>query len=299
MLFVGKNVVFAALIIGFSYLLAGNKGLPNVLVIMGVLILVYTFVTTRTTIGRRVYAMGGNKLAAQLSGIRTERLTFLTFVNMGALAGLAAFACVVFAAPAESQILFSAGVALIGFGGGLFGHGTLTAFMDSADKETRGLALGDWGAAQETAAGLAIAASGFINDFGSALSASGALGVIRHRHRHEAQHHALFVRLHAVEARGEPEQRQHVLSRSVWAQPDCRLGRIWTRGKLAEAIEAGLEHGGTRRREAEIDSADYGVGELPVGAQGEAERAAVSLLAELGEMAPVGVVEELGELACC
>ena len=88
-LFVGKNVVFAALIIGFSYLLAGNKGLPNVLVIMGVLILVYTFVTTRTTIGRRVYAMGGNKLAAQLSGIRTERLTFLTFVNMGALAGLA------------------------------------------------------------------------------------------------------------------------------------------------------------------------------------------------------------------
>ena len=45
--------------------------------------------TTRTTIGRRVYAMGGNKLAAQLSGIRTERLTFLTFVNMGALAGLA------------------------------------------------------------------------------------------------------------------------------------------------------------------------------------------------------------------
>ena len=96
--------------------------------------------------------------------------------GFGALAGLAAFACVVFAAPAESQILFSAGVALIGFGGGLFGHGTLTAFMDSADKETRGLALGAWGAAQATAAGLAIAASGFINDFGSALATSGALG---------------------------------------------------------------------------------------------------------------------------
>ncbi len=88
-LFVGKNAVFAALILGFSFLLASNKGLPNVLVIMGVLILAYTFVTTRTTIGRRVYAMGGNRLAAQLSGIRTERLTFLTFVNMGGLAGLA------------------------------------------------------------------------------------------------------------------------------------------------------------------------------------------------------------------
>ena len=88
-LLLGKNGVFAALILGFCFLLASNKGLPNVLVIMGVLVLLYSFVTTRTTVGRRVYAMGGNRLAAQLSGVRTERLTFLTFVNMGALAGLA------------------------------------------------------------------------------------------------------------------------------------------------------------------------------------------------------------------
>lgn len=87
-LFLAKNAIFAGIILGFSYLLASNKGLPNVLVIMGALILVYNFVTTRTTIGRRVYAMGGNRLAAQLSGIRTDRLTFLTFVNMGVLAGL-------------------------------------------------------------------------------------------------------------------------------------------------------------------------------------------------------------------
>jgi putative multiple sugar transport system permease protein len=88
-LFVGKNAIFAILILGFSYLLAWNKGLPNVLIIMGALILLYQFVTTRMTIGRRIYAMGGNRLAAQLSGIRTERLTFLTFVNMGVLAALA------------------------------------------------------------------------------------------------------------------------------------------------------------------------------------------------------------------
>jgi putative multiple sugar transport system permease protein len=88
-LFIGKTVVFAILIIGFSYLLASYRGLPNVLVIMGALILLYAFVTTRMTIGRRIYALGGNRLAAQLSGIRTERLTFLTFVNMGVLAGLA------------------------------------------------------------------------------------------------------------------------------------------------------------------------------------------------------------------
>jgi putative multiple sugar transport system permease protein len=56
---------------------------------MGVLIAVYTFVTTRSTIGRRIYAMGGNEKATKLSGINTERLTFYAFVNMGALAALA------------------------------------------------------------------------------------------------------------------------------------------------------------------------------------------------------------------
>src|SRR6185436_4872690 len=47
------------------------------------------FATNRTTIGRRIYALGGNEKAARLSGIRTERLAFYTFVNMGALAALA------------------------------------------------------------------------------------------------------------------------------------------------------------------------------------------------------------------
>jgi len=88
-LFIGKNAIFAILILGLSYLFASYRGLPNVLLIMGVLILLYTFVTTRTTVGRRIYALGGNRLAAQLSGIKTERLIFATFVNMGVLAGLA------------------------------------------------------------------------------------------------------------------------------------------------------------------------------------------------------------------
>jgi putative multiple sugar transport system permease protein len=88
-LFIGKNVVFAGLIVGVTYLLSSYKGLPVVLVIMGALILFYNFVTSRTVIGRRIYALGGNALAARLSGIRTQRLAFLTFVNMGVLAGLA------------------------------------------------------------------------------------------------------------------------------------------------------------------------------------------------------------------
>ncbi|MGO4571419.1 multiple monosaccharide ABC transporter permease [Microvirga sp. 2TAF3] len=88
-LFIVKNAILCALIISFSYLLATYRGLPNVLIIMFVLIALYAFVTNRTTIGRRIYALGGNEKAAKLSGIKTERLTFLTFVNMGALAALA------------------------------------------------------------------------------------------------------------------------------------------------------------------------------------------------------------------
>ena len=78
-----------AMIVCFSYLLASYKGLPNVLIVMALLIVAYDFVTNRTTIGRRIYALGGNEKAARLSGIKTERLTFLTFVNMGVLAALA------------------------------------------------------------------------------------------------------------------------------------------------------------------------------------------------------------------
>src|SRR5471030_1684243 len=87
--FIGKNAVFAAVIVYFSYLLASYKGIPNVLAVMSVLIIAYTFITNRTVIGRRVYAIGGNEKAARLSGIKTQRVSFYTFVNMGMLAALA------------------------------------------------------------------------------------------------------------------------------------------------------------------------------------------------------------------
>lgn len=87
--FVARNAVFAALMVYFSYLLASYKGLPNVLIVMALLIVLFDFIASRTTIGRRIYAMGGNEKAAKLSGIKTERLSFYAFVNMGVLAALA------------------------------------------------------------------------------------------------------------------------------------------------------------------------------------------------------------------
>ena len=87
--FVGKNAVIAAAILYITWLLATFRGIPNVVVTMGVLVVLYMFLTNSTTVGRRVYAIGGNEKAAKLSGIKTERLTFLSFANMGFLAALA------------------------------------------------------------------------------------------------------------------------------------------------------------------------------------------------------------------
>ncbi|PYE86723.1 multiple monosaccharide ABC transporter permease [Phyllobacterium leguminum] len=88
-LFAAKNIIMGGIALWLCYLLATYKGLPNVLIVMAVLIGLFAFVTKHTIIGRRIYAMGGNEKAAKLSGIRTDRLTFLTFVNMGVLAALA------------------------------------------------------------------------------------------------------------------------------------------------------------------------------------------------------------------
>jgi putative multiple sugar transport system permease protein len=87
--FMVKTIAFTAAIVYFSYMLASYKGLPNVLIVMVLLMLAYDFITHRTTIGRRIYALGGNEKAARLSGIKTERLTLYAFINMGVLAALA------------------------------------------------------------------------------------------------------------------------------------------------------------------------------------------------------------------
>ncbi len=96
--------------------------------------------------------------------------------GFGALAGLIAFAAVMFAGPTSSPVLFAIGVALVGFGAGLFAHGTLTASMAMAQGDATGLALGVWGSVQALSAGLAIAAGGLISDSVGALARQGRLG---------------------------------------------------------------------------------------------------------------------------
>jgi BCD family chlorophyll transporter-like MFS transporter len=82
----------------------------------------------------------------------------------GALIGIPAFLCIIAAAPLHSPLLFVGGTFLVGVGGGLFSHGTLTATMTHASRERTGLALGTWGAVQATAAGLGMALGGVVRD---------------------------------------------------------------------------------------------------------------------------------------
>lgn len=100
----------------------------------------------------------------------------LRLAARGALIGVFAFAAVIFAAPMESAMIFRVGTMLIGFGGGLFAVGTLTAAMGMETQGRFGLALGAWGAVQATAAGGGIALGGAIRDLVSSLAESGALG---------------------------------------------------------------------------------------------------------------------------
>ena len=84
--------------------------------------------------------------------------------SWGAWVGLPAFAAVIASAPLNSVPIFVLGTFLIGLGGGLFAHGTLTASMQQAPKEQVGLAMGAWGAVQATAAGLAMALGGVMRE---------------------------------------------------------------------------------------------------------------------------------------
>ncbi|SUB02186.1 Xylose transport system permease protein xylH [Pannonibacter phragmitetus] len=87
--FVGRNVLIALALAFVGYQLSSFRGLPNVLVVVTLLTVLYAFLTENTSLGRRIYAVGGNEKAAKLSGIKTERLVFFCFVNMGVLAALA------------------------------------------------------------------------------------------------------------------------------------------------------------------------------------------------------------------
>jgi len=80
-------IVFVSLFA--TYWLTKFKGMPIILLLLGVLIVIYSFVCNKTVLGRHIYALGGNERATQLSGVKTKWVRFLVFVNMGLMAAVA------------------------------------------------------------------------------------------------------------------------------------------------------------------------------------------------------------------
>ncbi|KPG70687.1 multiple monosaccharide ABC transporter permease [Enterococcus sp. RIT-PI-f] len=88
-IFAAKIGLITLMISWFTYVLASYEGFPNVLIILTFLVVVYRFLTNKTTIGRYIYATGGNEKAAALSGVDTRKIKFFMFINMGILSAIA------------------------------------------------------------------------------------------------------------------------------------------------------------------------------------------------------------------
>lgn len=129
-----------------------------------------------TTTLTALFALGG--IIGFIGGARVigRGMDAYRVAGTGTLIGAFAFALIIFAAPLGSASLFGAGTLVVGIGAGCFAHATLTAFMTAAPGGQIGLALGAWGAAQATAAGLAIAMGGLLRDGIGALAVEGGLG---------------------------------------------------------------------------------------------------------------------------
>jgi len=87
--FILKLVFISLLIAVITWVLAGYQGLSWAAVILIIVVLVYSFISTKTVIGRHIYAVGGNPEAAELNGISVKKITYLVFASMGMLTGLA------------------------------------------------------------------------------------------------------------------------------------------------------------------------------------------------------------------
>ncbi len=99
--FFAKLAILSVVILFLAYKLAGYKGVPTSLLWIILIVLAYHYVTTKTTIGRYLYAVGGNEKATQLSGINTKKVYFFAYTNMGFLAAFAGILTVARAASAQ------------------------------------------------------------------------------------------------------------------------------------------------------------------------------------------------------
>lgn len=133
---------------------------------------------SQTTMLTGIMAVGAVAAFGLSAGVLRRGMDPIRLAALGALVGVMGFAAVLFANPADAPWLFRTGTALIGFGEGFFGVGTLSFAMRLRDPSQHGIALGAWGAVFATAEGASFALSGLSKDWLSHLVARGALGPV-------------------------------------------------------------------------------------------------------------------------
>ena len=87
-----RSAIIVAVVLWLFYMLSKYRGIPTVMITLALVLLVYSFITSKTVMGRHLYAIGGNEKAARLSGINTNKMLFLAYVNMSFLAAVAGIA---------------------------------------------------------------------------------------------------------------------------------------------------------------------------------------------------------------
>ena len=132
-----KMVAISAVILFFTFKLAKYKGIPTALIWVALVVLVYSYITSKTTIGRHLYAVGGNETATKLSGINTKFVYFFAYTNMGFLAsvaGLLTIARLTSAQPTYGQNyeMDAIGSCFIGGASGYGGVGTVPGVIVGA-----------------------------------------------------------------------------------------------------------------------------------------------------------------------
>lgn len=132
-----KIVVVSIAVLAFTWRLSQHKGIPTVLIWVLIVVLVYGYITSNTRVGRHFYAVGGNEKATRLSGINTNRVYFLAYLNMGflaALAGMVTIARMTSAQPTygQSYEMDAIGACFIGGASAYGGIGTVPGVIIGA-----------------------------------------------------------------------------------------------------------------------------------------------------------------------
>lgn len=132
-MFVLKLVFISTLIGGIAWILAGYQGLSWTAVVVLIVVIIYDFITTKTVLGRHIYAVGGNPEAAELSGISVKRITHVVFGSMGMLSALSGilFAARLRSATTTAGTLFELDAIAAAFVGGVSAAGGVGRVMGS------------------------------------------------------------------------------------------------------------------------------------------------------------------------